>query len=309
MAELSSQFPQAAASRFRPASVEELRVFFQTTPTPFTQPRGFAPQPDDVVVATFAKSGTTWMQQIVHGLRTGGSMDFAEISLVVPFMEAATFMGIDLDGPQIAEPRAFKTHLGWSQAPKGCRYIYVMRAPADALLSFYHFMSGVFFEAGSIDIDDFAREMFLSPPPMGRYWEHLRGWWEQRDRERILYLCFEDMKQDLEAAVRRVAEFIGFSGDEKRIAIATRQARFEFMEEHVTRFDEHPITEAMVRLMGLPPVRSMSKVRAGRVGDGAKAICSEIMASLDEEWERCIGVPLGIQSYEEMRVRVAERRE
>jgi len=36
------------------------------------------------------KCGTTWMQQIVHGLRTRGSMDFNEITRVVPFLYLMT---------------------------------------------------------------------------------------------------------------------------------------------------------------------------------------------------------------------------
>ena len=55
----------------------------------------FRPRPTDVFIATFAKSGTTLLQQIVHGLRTGGDMDFEDISEVVPWIEMAFDTGID----------------------------------------------------------------------------------------------------------------------------------------------------------------------------------------------------------------------
>ena len=80
--------------------------------------REFDTRPSDVFVATFPKCGTTWMQHIVHGLRTHGDMNFGEISQVVPFFE----MEVDFeafDAPQPAEPRAFKTHLSWDLMPKG----------------------------------------------------------------------------------------------------------------------------------------------------------------------------------------------
>jgi len=40
---------------------------------------GITLAPTDIVVAPFGKSGTTWLQQIAHSLRTRGDMDFDEI--------------------------------------------------------------------------------------------------------------------------------------------------------------------------------------------------------------------------------------
>ena len=48
--------------------------------------RSFKPQPSDVFVVTYPKCGTTWVTQILHALRTAGSMDFGEITEVVPWV-------------------------------------------------------------------------------------------------------------------------------------------------------------------------------------------------------------------------------
>jgi hypothetical protein len=47
--------------------------------------RGLAFQlrPSDVVISPFGKCGTTWLQQIVHGLRTRGDMDFDSRHLTI----------------------------------------------------------------------------------------------------------------------------------------------------------------------------------------------------------------------------------
>ncbi|MEL6992952.1 MAG: sulfotransferase domain-containing protein, partial [Pseudomonadota bacterium] len=42
----------------------------------------YRPEPTDIFISPYSKCGTTWMQQIVHGLRSGGSMDFEEITQV-----------------------------------------------------------------------------------------------------------------------------------------------------------------------------------------------------------------------------------
>ena len=38
--------------------------------------RAFKPRASDVFIVTYPKCGTTWMTQILHALRTGGSLDF-----------------------------------------------------------------------------------------------------------------------------------------------------------------------------------------------------------------------------------------
>ena len=65
----------------------------------------FKPRPSDVLIVTPPKCGTTWMQQIVHQLRTGGDMAFHEISEVVPFIEFAHAMHVDLEAEQTKNPR------------------------------------------------------------------------------------------------------------------------------------------------------------------------------------------------------------
>jgi hypothetical protein len=287
--------------RPRPANVDELREFLRQR----TKDRipALETRPSDVLVATFPKCGTTWVQQIVHGLRTRGSMDFEEISLVIPWIERSPLLGLDINAPQVAEPRAFKTHLPWDLVPKGGRYLCVMRDPADALLSFYHFMNGVMFERDSVDVEGFYGAMFSTHPLYGSYWSHVRSWWEQRRREDVQILCFEDMKRYHEGAVRRIAAFIGISADEELIALATRQSTIEFMLAHEQHFADAPTIKAINQKDGLPPARS-TKVRSGRVGDGA-SLSANLRAALDDAWKREIEAPLGIRSYEELRARLS----
>src|SRR5439155_19524407 len=70
----------------------------------------FVPLPSDVIIASYAKCGTTWLQQIVHSLRTGGDLDFDYISQFVPWVEKASDLGLDIGGPHRGEPPAFKRH-------------------------------------------------------------------------------------------------------------------------------------------------------------------------------------------------------
>jgi hypothetical protein len=105
----------------RATSVETLGAKFAAMFDEETHKLGLAVKlrPSDVVITPFGKSGTTWTQQIVHCLRTRGDMDFDDISRVVPWIEISPALGIDLDAEQKANPRAFKSHLAWSEIPLG----------------------------------------------------------------------------------------------------------------------------------------------------------------------------------------------
>ncbi|WP_342376002.1 sulfotransferase domain-containing protein [Myxococcus stipitatus] len=267
--------------------------------------RVFAPadirvEPSDVFVASFPKCGTTWMQQIVHGLRTGGSMDFEEISLVIPWLEFPRLSGVDLGGPQVASPRAFKSHLRWEVIPKGGRYLYITRAPADALVSFYHFLEGWMFEPGACSVQDIYEGVFLNDLLFGNYWAHLRSWWQVRERDDVLLMTYEDLIEDLAGSVRRIGAFMGLDVDDALAAKVTHQASFAFMHAHQGQFDDHPTTVALNALAGLPLEVRTTKVRTGRVGDSARLPAS-IHAALDAAWKEDIEGPLGIPSYDRLR--------
>ena len=76
-------------TRTRPASLSEYRERLQQMQAPLMAESTrhglmYRPQPSDLFITPFAKCGTTWLQQIVHGLRTQSDMDFDDISRVIP---------------------------------------------------------------------------------------------------------------------------------------------------------------------------------------------------------------------------------
>ena len=90
-------------------------------------------------------------------------MTFGEISDVVPWLETCEDLGIDVDAPQVAAPRLFKTH-AWRphlHTSKDAKYIVITRNPEDSAVSFYNFLNGWFFEKDSISMDTFLQRLFL----------------------------------------------------------------------------------------------------------------------------------------------------
>ena len=284
----------------RPTSIQEMHERFQNFATPEGWQRGldYKPESTDVFIVTPPKCGTTWMQQIVHGLRTRGSMNFDEITRVVPWLEMAHDTGIDIYAPQVAHPRAFKSHSTIDELPKGGKYIIVVRDPKDALVSDYHFMEGMFFEKGSISLETFAREDYI---PGRNIHKHILAFWDRRNDVNVLPLCYENMKADLPRTIERVADFIGIALDEELKHIVLKQSDIKFMQEHKDQFEDHIIRKARSEAMRLPLDRQLHKVRNGQVGESKERVSDEIKNELDEVWQKEIRPRTGLNSYEELR--------
>jgi hypothetical protein len=295
-------------SEARPSSLEEMQARLAPLVTREAYERGLAlkSRASDIFISPFGKCGTTWLQQIVHTLRTRGDMDFRDISEVVPWLEVSLDLGIDLDAPQRAEPRAYKSHLGWDKIPKPGRYIVSFRDPKDALVSAYRFFEGWFFEPGTISIDDFAEWRFLAEPDRG-YWAHLLSWWSARDEPAVLLLSFEEMKLRPREHIERIAALIGIPASEQLLDLAVERTSFDYMSRHKDRFDDAAMRERSERVCGLPPGGDSAKVRRGEVGSHRRELSPACQSRVDAIWAQQIAPATGFTSYEALRAAVANR--
>ena len=257
---------------------------------------GWRPRPTDVVISPYGKCGTTWLQQIFHTLRTGGDMDFEDISGVVPWIETAAVLGIDLNADQRAEPRGFKSHLAHDALPPGAKGLVSLRDPKDALVSFYRFMEGWFIEPGAVSIEQFAG-MYLHRTVIGSYWGHLLSWWKVRHDPNVLLLSYEQMIAEPEASIRRVAAFCGLPQDETLLALALERSSIDFMLAHKDRFDDALMRRVSEVRCNLPPGSDSAKVRKGGVGGHKAELPPEIAAAMDAKWREIVTPVTGHADY------------
>jgi len=259
--------------------------------------QSYRPRPTDVVISPFAKCGTTWLQQAFHTLRTRGDMDFDDISRVVPWIETAKGCGIDVEAPQRAEPRGFKSHLAYDLIPKGARYVVSLREPKDAHVSFFHFMEGWMLEPGSVTVGDFV-ESSIAQRGNGRdYWHHLLTWWEQRDNPNVLLLSYEHMSVEPELHIRRLAKFCGIALDDALLKLTLERSSLAFMLAHKDRFDDLLMRSLSERLGNIPPGSDSAKVREGRVGKNRQELPQRVADEMDRIWRETITPKLGFADY------------
>lgn len=263
--------------------------------------QSFTPRPDDIIISPYSKCGTTWLQQTFHTLRTGGDSDYDDISRVVPWIETAPGLGVDLDAEQRANPRGFKSHLPWTRIPKGCRYIVCLRDPHDAAVSLYKFFEGWFFEPGTIGLDEFVLQFYQHRGDGTSYWDHLASWWQERDNPDVLLLNFETMKAEPAAQIRRIAEFSGIPLDDELLALTLERSSLDYMKANAHQFNDRMMREKSEEVCQLPGGSDSAKVREGRVGGHQGLLSAAATAALDQRWADEIESRFGLRNYEALR--------
>ncbi len=216
----------------------------------------FAFRDDDIIIATYAKSGTTWTQQIVGQLIFQGAanIDVPELS---PWMDLRVPpKDIKLPAVQAQTHRRFlKTHLPVDAlvfSPKA-KYIYIARDGRDVVWSMYnhHARANAAWYAALNDTPGRVGPPIELPPasilqyyhdwldrdghPFWPFWENVASWWAIRHLPNVLLVHFADLKADMEGQIRRIADFLSIEVPEDRWPAILEHCSFDYMKRNASR--------------------------------------------------------------------------
>ncbi|XP_030064681.1 sulfotransferase 1 family member D1-like isoform X2 [Microcaecilia unicolor] len=211
----------------------------------------FQARPDDLLISTYPKAGTTWISEIVDQILNDGDIEKSKrdaIFIRVPFLEFAV-PGVLKGTEQLAAmppPRVIKTHLPVEFLPqsfwdKNCKMIYVARNAKDVAVSFYHFyqMAKVHPDPGTWE--EFLQKYMDGKVSYGSWYDHVKGWWEKKKDYRILYLFYEDMKENPKREIRKVMKFMEKDLGEEVLERIVRDTSFKIMKENsMANYDTIP---------------------------------------------------------------------
>lgn len=212
----------------------------------------FAFRRDDIVIASWGKSGCTWLQQIVGQLVLPES-ESSRVAAVSPWMELA------LQDPQDTlhlletqrHRRIIKTHLPVDALvySPDVKYVFIGRDGRDVAWSlFNHFRRlnpqwyarmqarachGRIPTERPDDFRAFFRQWLREDGyPFWPFWDNVRSWWEIRELPNLLLLHFEELRADLETAVNRIAGFLGVHVPRERMPLIAGRCTFDYMKRN-----------------------------------------------------------------------------
>ncbi|XP_066522484.1 sulfotransferase 1C1-like isoform X2 [Hoplias malabaricus] len=250
----------------------------------------FCPDPSDMLIATYPKAGTTWTQEIVDLLQNNADEVACKRASTVdrfPFLEIQypppIPSGLDLL-KKMNPPRVIKTHLPIQLVPEGfwenkCKVIYVARNAKDNLVSYYHFdrMNQAQPEPGPWE--EYIQKFMRGKLAWGSWYDHVKGYWREREKRNILYLFFEDLKENPRREVERIMHYLDLSVSDDVIDKIVQLTAFNIMKDN-----------PMANYKFIPKVmfdRSISEfMRKGEVGDWTNHFTPAQSQMFDEDYKR-----------------------
>lgn len=211
---------------------------------------------DDIVIATYAKAGTTWVQQIVAQLLFDGeeSLETAEMS---PWMDLRIPpKDVKLSMVEAQSHRRFlKTHLPVDALvfSEKAKYVYIGRDGRDVVWSMYNHHAnaneawydalndtpgrvGPPLEQPPSSIAQYYREWLeRDGHPWWPFWENIASWWAIRNLPNVYLLHFADLKADMPGEIRRLAEFLEIPINEGKWDEILLHCSFDYMKANATR--------------------------------------------------------------------------
>jgi hypothetical protein len=178
---------------------------------------GYTPTATDVFVCSYFKAGTNWTMQIAYQIAQRGQGEYENIHDVIPWPDAP-IKGIAVPlfcNSLLKQPatglRVIKTHSDARSVPyiPQAKYICVVRDPKDVFVSSYFYVRSVIMGKLMPTVGAWL-DVYLSDAALHGQWaDFVNGYWQWRYRPNVLFLTYEEMKDDLAGAVRQIAGLMG----------------------------------------------------------------------------------------------------
>jgi hydroxyjasmonate sulfotransferase len=267
----------------------------------------FTPRPSDVVLASFPKSGTTWLKALAfsalnraahppsdvdHPLRRSNPHDCVRF-LELEFALTKSVDEINHELEALPSPRLLATHLPHSLLPERvrevCRIVSICRDPKDTLVSSWLYTKKLAPAYGG-DATAFTFQEAYDLFCEGRgscapQWRHVLEYWKESVSrpDKVLFLRYEEMLREPHVNLKKLAKFMecDFSKEEEERGVADAIVE-------LCSLDTLKNVKVNIYGSGKLLVPNESFFRKGVVGDWSNHMTPEMAQRLDKIVEEAL---------------------
>ncbi|CAF1696481.1 cytosolic sulfotransferase 1-like [Brassica napus] len=185
----------------------------------------FQPQDTDIILASTPKSGTTWLKALTVALLERSKhhddhpLNHPLLSnnphALVPLLESST-PDLTMFSPS-SSTRLFSTHMPFHTLKEGlkgspCKVVFMCRNAKDALISRLHFRCKYEkIEVTRSVLEPMFESLCRGVSFYGPIWDQVLSYWRGslEDPSRVLFMKYEEMKEEPCVQLKRLAEFLG----------------------------------------------------------------------------------------------------
>nr|CAB3266700.1 sulfotransferase 1C2-like [Phallusia mammillata] len=207
----------------------------------------------DILIASYPKTGTTWVVSIVHQILYGDNPadleKYSALQFCFHYLEFGAVCKYEVF-KKISFPRqVFATHLPEPLVnmkkfkANGAKLIYVIRNPKDQAVSWRHFAKGFAFAKSEFwkpllpeDEKEFydvylAGNQYAFAKKGEGYLECIKEWYKHKNDENVLFLVYEEMKKNPHNEIKKIADFIGKPLSDEQLNNVVEKTSFASMKK------------------------------------------------------------------------------
>ncbi|XP_072850102.2 sulfotransferase 6B1 [Pogona vitticeps] len=246
----------------------------------------FEARRDDVILTGYPKTGTHWLDKILNNVVDIGAkyteeeknkrIDI-ENELAMPprleFVHADKLKMME----KLPSRRIIVTHLTPDTLPKSifknkAKVLVLIRNPKDTLVSYFHFINKMSIFP-TLTWDSFFTDFMNGKVGWGSYFDYIKEWDKYIDDENVTALIYEELKENPNLGLKKIAAFLGYSLNEEEIQKVIEKSSFKVMMEN-----------------GPNTLGKFTDIifRKGSVGDWRSLFSDSQNQEMDRKFEECL---------------------
>lgn len=241
-----------------------------------------------VWLASYPKSGNTWVRFMACNLLYGRQESASSVSALIPDIHE-----LGPNAGNFSRAGLMKTHFVHSPhlplMERTAGVIYVVRQPADVLVSNFHYAQRSAALAGSNESFDQYVDTFIAERGdprwrglgMGSWEENVRSWLRKQQGFPVMAIKYEELSRDPEGVCRALAQLLRPNSTPAEICAAADNSSFQRMRE----IEDSDIRNRRVGIFYKPYLQDSIDagrrfMRQGSVGGGTVELSAEQRARL-----------------------------